>query len=212
MKGICFIEPLHHKVVDEEKTMTRRIIRPQPDFSDMQAYLIDEFGTHEINGLDNDGEYQVEHIEPKYKLDETLYLKEPYAADMAITKDGAVVKKKGSVLYRYDTLIGFESCPIKWQNKLFMPEKYARYYIKIIDVRPERLQDISDEDCRKEGIKKHKWDGRMDKYFHIIPSMPYPILNSAREAYAYLIDIISGKGTWESNPYVWVYDFKLTKK
>jgi hypothetical protein len=46
-KGINFKEPLFHKVVSGEKTQTRRIIKPQPDFSIREAYLIDEFGTHE---------------------------------------------------------------------------------------------------------------------------------------------------------------------
>lgn len=72
------------------------------------------------------------------------------------------------------------------------------------------LQDISDEDCLKEGIYEDSGD---DKY---PPSIFYEFegneddgFDTPREAFAALIDKVSGKGTWESNPYVFVYEFKL---
>ncbi len=108
----------------------------------------------------------------------------------------------------------FDDCPISqlagWNNKLFVLAALMPNRIRIINVRVERLQDISDEDCIKEGVL------HSDKY-----AMPYGIPDSKapngvdfyystpREAYAALIDKISSKGTWESNPYVFVYDFEL---
>lgn len=97
-------------------------------------------------------------------------------------------------------------------NKMFVKADLMPHRIRITDVRVERLQDISDEDCIKEGIL------HSDKY-----AMPYGIADSKtpngvffyfatpREAYAVLIDRISGKGTWDSNPFVFVYDFELVK-
>ena len=99
-----------------------------------------------------------------------------------------------------------------WRNKQSVKANLMPHQIFITDVRIERLQDISDEDCLKEGVLKS------EKY-----AMPYGIpnveapngvffyYNSPREAYAALIDKIGGNGTWESNPYVFVYDFKLVK-
>ena len=69
-------------------------------------------------------------------------------------------------------------------------------------VKAERLRDISDEDILKEGIFK-----LTDKYF--LPNGVDKAFTSAREAFAYLIDKISGKGTWESNPWVVAYSFEL---
>ena len=86
-----------------------------------------------------------------------------------------------------------------------MPAKYARYFIEILDVRCEQLQDISDKDCLREGIVKggHPLAGGVPAWYVLDRCFE----NSPQEAYSALIDEINGKKVWESNPYVWVYDF-----
>jgi hypothetical protein len=236
MKGINFIEPLFHKVVSGEKTQTRRIINPQPDFQAMECYPVDEFGTHETNGIDSCGNYIMESIKPKHKPGEILYIKEPYIIYQVLNhmkyQDGRSFSEisDGMIGYKYDGhdsvddfvrhvhLMGglyIEKVYVQqntWKNKLFMPEKYARYFIEITGVRAERLQDISDEDCMKEGIREERFVNFPYETFYVIPDMSCPLSNTPREAYADLIDKIGGEGTWESNPFVWVYDFKLKAK
>lgn len=97
-----------------------------------------------------------------------------------------------------------------WRNKLFVCADFMSHHIRITDIKVERLQDISDEDCLKEWIYEDSGD---DKY---PPSIFYEFegneddgFDTPREAFAALIDKVSGKGTWESNPYVFVYEFKL---
>ena len=97
-----------------------------------------------------------------------------------------------------------------WRNKLFVCADFMSHHIRITDIKVERLQDISDEDCLKEGTYEDSGD---DKY---PPSIFYEFegneddgFDTPREAFAALIDKVSGKGTWESNPYVFVYEFKL---
>ena len=91
-----------------------------------------------------------------------------------------------------------------------MPHK-----IKITNVRIERLQDISDEDCLREGVSHYTpADAQNTKSsfgFQFHKGGLY-LYNTARSAFAALIDKVSDKGTWESSPYVWVYDFELVKK
>ena len=85
------------------------------------------------------------------------------------------------------------------------------HQIRITNVRIERLQDISDEDCLKEGLE---WDGVAFQYYvnYKKETRHKTFLGKTpREAFAGLIDKVSGKGTWERNPYVWVYDFELVK-
>lgn len=86
------------------------------------------------------------------------------------------------------------------------------HQIRITAVRVERLQDISDEDCLKEGISP-MIVGCEYYVFTLIDTEKGRFLDykTPREAYAALIDKVSGKGTWESNPYVFVYDFELIK-
>ena len=97
-----------------------------------------------------------------------------------------------------------------WGNKMFVLADLMPHHIRITNIRVERLQEISDEDCMKEGIfwdygdypymatKMYKYNDK-DEYIH------------PKSAFASLIDKLSGKGTWKSNPWVFVYEFKLVK-
>lgn len=97
-----------------------------------------------------------------------------------------------------------------WNNKMFVRADACKHYIRITNVKIEHLQDISDEDCLKEGIMK--WDaGQKDIPFYTYPNAKIPDFDTPREAYASLIDKLGKRGDWDSNPYVWVYDFELIK-
>ena len=97
-----------------------------------------------------------------------------------------------------------------WTNKMFVCASMCVHHILITNVRVERLKDISEEDCFKEGIyweygdypymatKMYKYDEK-DEF------------TRPRGAFASLIDKVNGKGTWASNPYVYVYEFVLIK-
>ena len=104
-----------------------------------------------------------------------------------------------------------------WNNKMFVKPELMPHQIRITDVRVERLQDISDEDCLKEGVVKDTcktyFNGytvkfSLDQYNNILSSEWF---RTPREAFAHLINKVSKKGSWESNPYVFVYDFELVK-
>lgn len=106
-----------------------------------------------------------------------------------------------------------------WDNKMFVRNELMPHHVQITDVRLERLQDISNEDCIKEGLKDRMvyigdgsysqerrfyidWKdslGRDHDYSHFLPEV----------VFAELIDMISGKGTWENNNFVWAIEFKL---
>jgi hypothetical protein len=183
MKGICFFEPLFNAVINGTKTQTRRIVKPQP-----------EFISNDNNMPRN---FHLEFIKPKYQVGEKVYLKEPYCNKVPGYFGVAYKYIPSNVNQLPEENTNFS---ITWQNKLFMPTKYARYFIEITAVRCERLQEISDEDCFKEGILQED-----------IQKPPHFDFFTPKEAYAALIDQINGKGTWESNPWVWAYDFNLVK-
>lgn len=94
-------------------------------------------------------------------------------------------------------------------NKMFVRADLLPHHIRITDVKVERLQSISDEDILKEGVWQY-YDNKklfcVSKNIGIIPEI---VFLTAREAFAYLIDRISGKGTWEINPWVVAYSFEL---
>jgi hypothetical protein len=212
MKGICFKEHLFNAVINGTKTQTRRICSIQPLNRDNWIPSVmmcttdreqkkNEGKTHFVV-KENEyliGKYDDRYFNPRYQVGETVYLKEPYY----LFTDAPYCYNEP--VYKY----GNKQESSEWQNKLFMPAKYARYFIKITDVRCERLQDISEEDCFKEGIKPipQKYNGSF-----IYNYGGSDCENTPKRAYAALIDKISGKGTWESNPFVWVYDFNLKKQ
>lgn len=100
-----------------------------------------------------------------------------------------------------------------WNNKMFVYAGLMPHQIRITNVRAERLQDISDEDCFKEGIYKKTLcpPGDIDYFYHSEPRSKREVYPSARDAFAGLIDKVSGKGTFDSNPWVFVYEFELVK-
>lgn len=132
----------------------------------------------------------------RYKVGEVVAVAQKYkdiALDMPVELAAELIKQPG------------------WKNKMFVKADLMPHRIRITNIRIERLQDISDEDCIAEGIYP-KANGRWYCY-DVVRRMgvsydPYP---DPREAYAALIDKISDKGTWESNPWVFVYDFELVK-
>ena len=75
-------------------------------------------------------------------------------------------------------------------------------------MKAERLQDISDEDCLREGVL---FSERYAMHYGIpdYPHYGFFYYDTPRAALAALIEKVSGRGTWESNPLVWVYSFEL---
>lgn len=93
-------------------------------------------------------------------------------------------------------------------NKMFVRADLMPHNIKIADVRVERLQDITDEDCLKEGIIHLKALG-IGGYGYITADGKCCMCDTPRDAYAELINKICGKDTWERNPWVEVYTFEM---
>lgn len=91
-------------------------------------------------------------------------------------------------------------------NKMFVKPELMAHYIKITGVDFEHLQDISDDDCLAEGIlyapkscAKYGFQfGKVSKWYR-----------TPKDAFSSLIDKISGRGTWDGNPYVYVFTFEL---
>ncbi len=102
-------------------------------------------------------------------------------------------------------------------NKMFVKADLMPYQIRITNIKAERLQEISDEDCVKEGVRYFLDYGqeRIARfYIDTIPNYrPGEMItyDCAKDAFAALIDKVSGKGTWERNPWVFAYSFELVK-
>lgn len=96
-----------------------------------------------------------------------------------------------------------------WYNKMFVRAELMPHQICITNIQVERLQDISEEDCFREGVDVAFQNGHAVSYYRFENSRGHYF--TPREAFAGLIDKVSGKGTWERNPWVFVYEFELIK-
>lgn len=98
-----------------------------------------------------------------------------------------------------------------FNNKMFVAADMMIHQIRITDVRVEELQDISGEDCIKEGVRKVVNENGIYVQYYVGKGDNACSFENPSEAFAHLIDKVSGKGTWERNPYVFVYDFEFVK-
>lgn len=192
MKKIMFNDKfgLTQAVLDGTKTMTRRSV-PQS--------LLDEYDT-----------WYEDFIYKQIGLEEYLSVEE-YVLNLTAYKVGEVV----AIAQSYHNLNKSGYTAPEWldhvcessagyENKMFVRADLMPHHIKITDVKVERLQDISDEDILKEGVYQFDELFYVSKDIGYAPEVAFP---TAREAFWYLIDSISGKGTWESNPWVAAYSF-----
>lgn len=210
MKKIMFNDRygLTDAVINGRKTVTRREIKTPKTFrgQDVNGFWIYRRpGSSEVVEVCmkdyDDFEIEGGQIRPKYDFDEIVAVAQSY-------KD-AGIKPEYIVGYEnYGTPITAIQSP-GWTNKMFVKPELMTHQIRITDVRVERLQDISDEDCLKEGVQ---YIDDIDLYYCKLNNCKEKVyFRSLREAYAALIDKVSGKGTWDKNPYVFVYDFELIK-
>lgn len=135
----------------------------------------------------------------RYKVGEVVAIAQAYkdCVDECIKETGLSVKIKPNL----EKEAGYK-------NKMFVKADFMPHHIRITAMRQERLQDISDEDCLKEGIEEFLCCDYVT-YTGFGWRWNYRCYDTPREAYATLIDKVNGKGTWASNPMVWVYDFEL---
>lgn len=194
-------------VLEGRKTQTRRMLNPTMLFKRLETY--EGWSKEDISAwkrsckrrLYEAQEYELQQMldyalsSSRYKLGETVAIAQPYAD---ITPQLDWVK----CMIRKETL--------GWNNKMFVRAEDMPHHIRITKIRIERLQDIKREDCLKEGLWRAGnvgLEGTTYWYHGLVNSS----FRTPQEAYASLIDSISGKGTWASNPYMFVYDFVLTK-
>lgn len=207
---------LTQAVLNGRKTMTRRIIKCPETYKGRPVKGLRITGSKDIRLAVEMLVYNEEcddfvpmYIQPRYEIGEVIAVAQSYES-LGMNPEIALNDKDGIGFY---TKTKFAP---GWKNKMFVRADLIPHHIRITNIKIERLQDISDEDCLREGVelntRQYECDGT--KYY-CVRGLGYwraigcTNFNTPREAFAALIDKISGKGTWESNPYVFAYEFEL---
>ena len=202
MKKIMFNDRygLTEAVLDCSKTQTRRIMKGKPLFPSDEIESACVLGD-EVQIIANGGESLITMKLP-FRVGEVVAVAQSYRNCGGVNEDGVpmwdiISQRVGS------TNAG-------WDNKMFVRADLMPHQIRITDVRVERLQDISDVECLKEGIQKILTGCEYYQYsFYDNDKGLWNNYKTPREAFAHLINKVSKKDVWQENPYVFVYDFEL---
>lgn len=198
---------LTQSVLKGIKTQTRRVVTYPKKYKGIDVagiYAYRKPSDKEIIELcmydENEIPIDEGQILPRYKIDEVVAIAQSYMDCGNMTG------------YEVDE-DGLPKMPIKsgYFNKMFVKPELMPHQIIITNIRIQHLQDISDDDCLKEGIE---FDHKAQSFYSGVNNSNNAknwLGKTPREAFAALINKTSGKGTWESNPYVWVYEFKVVK-
>lgn len=210
MKKIMFNDKfsLTKAVIEGRKTQTRRVI-PQATIDkimEVQA-LYYEATLDKLDGLELFEYYFYFHIDSDkkfpYNIGEVVAVAQSYRDCGGINKDGrpnwdVIAEAKGA-------------SNAGWHNKMFVRADLMPHQIRITSVRIERLQNISDEDCIKEGVRKVVNENGIYVQYYVGKGDIACSFENPREAFAHLINKVSKKDVWSENPYVFVYDFEVIK-
>lgn len=190
---------LTQAVISGRKTVTRRIVDPQGKYEELRWWQPCIEFEECMYGYTENGGWEV--IEPRYNVGEIVAVAQSY--DQVYHQEG---------LETIDMLVSGLKHTVGWQNKMFVKAELMPHRIQITDIRIERLQDISDIDCMKEGIQvEYAPNGRGGYYVYDVTRCREKWFDTPREAFASLVDKVSSKGTWDRNPFVWRIEFELVK-
>lgn len=184
MRPILFNADMVRAIQMDRKTVTRRVVKVQDqscNFSGMK-YL--------------DGAYAVfakgrspgwEMVKSPYQPGDVLYVRETWAVS------------DGEFYYRADTPIFTPWEVDKWRPSIHMPKEAARIFLRVTNVRVERLQAVNFFDCIHEGVPYEQYEKVIVKDFSIL--WDSTIKPKDRDMYG-----------WDANPWVWVIEFKRIGK
>lgn len=180
-RPILFSGPMVKAILEDRKTQTRRVITTQQPMTG-EGFKLYRAGENEWFYQRGDMQWGI-FKNPYGVPSDHLWVRETWAQDLA-----------GELFFAAD----YKAKPStveKWKSARFMPRRAARVTLELVNVRAERLQDISEEDARAEGVRA---------------TLAALGSNGYRAWFSALWDSINSKRgySWDSNPWVWVLEFK----
>lgn len=196
---ILFTGPMVRAILEGRKTVTRRVVKPQPDFLGSMVDPNTPFKTLDA-GLH--ARITCPHGQP----DDRLWVREAWAADAQVDAIAPRDLSQGEpIWYPADFSVRQTGCSMiskgRGRPSIHMPRWVSRILLEITAVRIERLQDISEKQALAEGVELEGegvcWAGAAGT-----------ASDSPVESFRLLWELINGAGSWSANPWVWVVEFK----
>jgi hypothetical protein len=207
-RPMLFSTPMVQAIIDGRKTMTRRVVKPQPETSEAGHWTW-HGKPHPLAGFSS--EQCMRDILPiyaRFKKGDIIYVRETFAGGETLLSNCAEHPGYDEpYYYKADN----PTLATKWIPSLFMPKSAARLFLKVTDVRVERLQDISEEDAIKEGVERElkrdgtSWGAGLYYKDYLNASVGF---EDERESFRTLWISINGADSWARNDYVFVIQFE----
>lgn len=196
MKKIMFNDKFHltEAVLDGNKIQTRRNVNLTIHCGSLRGEMQEKY-PDKIYYKNNKWMFMIDGREfnlpsdayPQYNIGEEVAISQSYYSIYGDNAEEELINAKG------------------FKNKMFVRSELMPHKILITGIKAERIQDISEEDCIKEGVLTK------DNNYFIKCNDKSVIFAKQKDAFKYLIEKLNGKSFWENNRYVWRYDFKLIK-
>lgn len=203
-RPILFSGEMVRAILAGRKTQTRRVVKPQPEYVK--------------NFTKNSGEmyhaWKGKRVEfssfmaacPYGQPGDRLWVRETWCN---ASDNGLCAPCDNYPIYRAsDPEYGTECDGWRWKPSIFMPRKASRITLEVAGVRVERLNEISEKDSAAEGIGLSNGSATGQRYYEIWTGKKWACNLSSKNVYMSLWEDINGPGSWASNPWVWVIEFK----
>lgn len=206
IKPILFNTEMVRAILDGRKTCTRRICKDANECTvpDMEFYNADRRTYAVHNFVDKEHTEQLSTAERTCPIctGDILYVRETW-------------KKAPNGYYYYEDWQRNDIADVtKWKPSIHMPKEAARIWLKVTDVRVERLQEITDEQAKREGIQYDEcptgftWKQETD--MHNCYTTPIGAMQALWNSTIRKSDI--DRYGWDANPWVWVIEFERCEK
>ena len=212
IKPILFNTEMVRAILDGKKTCTRRIVKGAIPDDAMWGYtMFTPKGCVSCRGVYAD-EYGEKFFRLPYQQGDILYVRETWGHPISLNSDKQYV-------FRADEIaeIGFKNDSHIWYPSIHMPKEAARIWLKVTDVRVERLQDMTNDDALKEGAKGVRCDHACSGAYGCTDCMNTGWLEPPIVEFVQIWDNTIKKSDidrygWNANPWVWVVEFERCEK
>ena len=208
-KPILFSTEMVQAILAGRKTQTRRtkglkVVNDNPD-----SHLFNSFSIDNDNATFKKVEGMWQGVDVPYKTGDILWVREKFRKHI-----NCETGEFTNYSYYADMPENFhKQYPNKHKPSIHMPKEACRLFLKITNVRVERLKDITENDAIAEGVDK-KGEMYYD-YYSEIPQVGrdfYFKIETAKISFMGLWCKINGVDSWRSNPFVWVIEFERIEK
>lgn len=217
MKGILFNQNMVRAILDGCKIETRRVMKGVPKRNDLKPYEV-TYGENRFRYGVISSNSRVWEIKPRYLPGQIVYVREMWCEcclnESARKGHGRFCYKASYSSPVYGCIDKFAPQVCKWRHSIYMPREAARIFLRVTDVRVERLQKITEEQAIAEGAHEVPWTFNVDDVDSKIKSGP---MQTAIQNFAGVWDSTLKPADraiygWDANPWVFVISFERISK